>query len=100
MIKAVPVLKFQQEVWAWQKQRLDLDGTIALMDALHTQVGTARSIVQEGGGDFVRVAKGNQGTLRDPCENLLPEDFSPSALNGHRKILACGVPLFLHIRGR
>ena len=31
--------------------RLDLDGTIALMDALHTQVATARCVVQEGGGD-------------------------------------------------
>lgn len=33
--------------------RLELDGAIALMDALHTQVETAHSIVQEGGGDFV-----------------------------------------------
>lgn len=141
VIKAVPVLKFQQAIWAWQKQRLgsddgdvvvldgkavrgsqgtqlvgainarsgrplgieavadksneipaaqtllqrlDLDGTIALMDALHTQVETARSIVQEGGGNFVMVVKGNQGTLRDECENLLPEDFSPSAFDGQR----------------
>jgi len=60
-------------------QRLDLDGTIALMDALHTQVQTARSIVQEGGGDFVLVVKGNQETLLDQAKNLLPEDFSPSS---------------------
>lgn len=69
-------------------QRLDLDGTIALMDALHTQVETARSIVQEGGGNFVMVVKGNQGTLRDQCENLLPEDFSPSAHDGQRRARA------------
>jgi len=59
-------------------QRLDLDGTIALMDALHTQVQTARSVVQEGGGDFVLVVKGNQETLHDQAKRLLPEDFSPS----------------------
>ena len=59
-------------------ERLDLDGTIALMDALHTQVVTARAIVQEGGGDFVLVVKGNQETLLDQAQHLLPEDFSPS----------------------
>jgi len=121
VLKAVPVLAFQQALWAWQKarlgaadggvvvldgkalrgsgptqlvgavnvasgrtlgvepvadksheipagqtllDRLDLDGTIALMDALHTQVKTARVIVQEGGGDYVLVVKGNQGDLQ------------------------------------
>jgi hypothetical protein len=58
--------------------RLDLDGTIALMDALHTQVQTAGTIVQQGGGDFVFVVKGNQKTLLSQAQNLLPEDFSPS----------------------
>lgn len=65
-------------------QRLDLDGTIALMDALHTQVETARAIVQEGGGDFVLVVKGNQPTLLDQAKNLLPEDFSPSSHDDRR----------------
>jgi predicted transposase YbfD/YdcC len=65
-------------------QRLDLDGTIALMDALHTQVQTARSIVQEGGGDFVLVVKGNQETLLGQAKNLLPEDFSPSSDDARR----------------
>ena len=135
VLKAVPVLEFQQAMWAWQKarlgsedgdvvvldgkavrgsrgtqlvgaidarsgrplgiqavadksneipagqtllERLDLDGTIALMDALHTQVETARTIVQRGGGDFVLMVKGNQGTLLNQAKNLLPEDFSPS----------------------
>ena len=64
--------------------RLDLDGTIALMDALHTQVETARSIVQEGGGDFVLVVKGNQPTLLDQAKTLLPEGFSPSGDDGQR----------------
>ena len=139
VLKAVPVLAFQQALWAWQKgrlgtddgdvvvldgkalrgsgrtqlvgainaqsgrilgvervadksneipagqtllDRLDLDGTIALMDALHTQVKTARVIVQEGGGDFVLVVKGNQGDLQKQATHFLPEVFSPSISNG------------------
>jgi hypothetical protein len=139
VLKAVPVLAFQQALWAWQKarlgsddgdvvvldgkalrgsgqtqlvgavnaqsgrtlgvepvadksneipagqtllDRLDLDGTIALMDALHTQVKTARVIVQEGGGDFVLVVKGNQGELQKQAAHFLPEVFSPSISNG------------------
>ena len=57
--------------------RLELDGTIALMDALHTQVQTAHTIVQEGGGHFVLFAKGNQNRLLDQAQHFLPEDFSP-----------------------
>lgn len=139
VLKAVPVLAFQQALWAWQKRRLgnhdddvvvldgkavrgsrgtqlvgavnagsgrtlgveavadksneipagqtlldrlDLDGAIALMDALHTQVETARSVVQEGGGDFVLVVKGNQKNLFEQAQTLLPEDFSPSGDDG------------------
>ena len=135
VLKAVPVLEFQQAVWAWQKarhggqdggvvvldgkalrgsqgtqlvgainaqsgrtlgvepvarksneipagqtllDRLDLEGAIALLDALHTQVETARSIVQEGGGDFVLFVKGNQPGLLDQAKHFLPEVFSPS----------------------
>jgi len=135
VLKAVPVLEFQQAVWAWQQARhggrdgnvlvldgkalrgsqgtqlvgainaqsgrtlgvetvadksneipagqtllgrLELDGTIALMDALHTQVQTAHTIVQEGGGDFVLVVKGNQPNLLQQAQHFLPEDFSPS----------------------
>ncbi len=62
--------------------RLDLEGTIALMDALHTQVKTAHAIVQEGGGDYVLVVKGNQEGLQNLARHFLPEDFSPSISNG------------------
>jgi hypothetical protein len=58
--------------------RLELDGAIALMDALHTQVETARSVVQEGGGDYVFFVKGNQSGLLDQAQTFLPERFSPS----------------------
>jgi len=62
--------------------RLELDGTIALMDALHTQEKTARAIVQEGGGDYVLFVKGNQAGLLQQARRLLPEDFSPSTAAG------------------
>lgn len=142
VLKAVPVLEFQQAVWAWQKarhggqdggvvvldgkalrgsqgtqlvgainaqsgrtlgvetvasksneipagqtllDRLELEGAIALMDALHTQVVTARSIVQEGGGNFVLFVKGNQPTLLDQAKRFLPEAFSPSTVAGGKR---------------
>jgi hypothetical protein len=139
VLKAVPVLEFQQAIWAWQQarhggqdgsvvvldgkalrgsrgtqlvgainaqsgrslgvqavsdksneipagqtllDRLELDGTIALMDALHTQVQTAHSIIQDGGGDFVLFVKGNQAGLLKQAQHFLPEDFSPSTPPG------------------
>jgi hypothetical protein len=139
VLKAVPVMEFQQALWAWQQarhggqdgnvvvldgkalrgslgtqlvgainaksgralgvqtvsdksneipaaqtllDRLELDGTIALMDAMHTQVQTARAIVQEGGGDYVMFVKGNQAGLLKQAQHFLPEDFSPSAVAG------------------
>jgi hypothetical protein len=139
VLKAVPVLEFQQALWAWQQarhgaqdgsvvvldgkalrgsrgtqlvgavnvqsgrtlgvqavsnksneipagqtllDRLELDGAIALMDALHTQVQTAHSLVQEGGGDFVLFVKGNQAGLLKQAQHFLPEDFSPATLAG------------------
>jgi hypothetical protein len=66
-------------------ERLELDGTIALMDALHTQVQTARRIVQEGGGDFVLFVKGNQSGLLAQAQHFLPEAFSPSAPAGRNR---------------
>lgn len=142
VLKAVPLMEFQQAVWAWQKShlgghdgdvlvldgkalrgsqgtqlvgainaqsgrtlgveavadksneipagqtlldRLDLEGTIALMDALHTQVATARAIVQEGGGDYVLVVKGNQAGLLTQAQHFLREVFSPSASGGQSR---------------
>jgi len=58
--------------------RLELDGTIALRDALHTQEKTARAIVQEGGGDYVLFVKGNQSGWLAQAQHFLPEVFSPS----------------------
>jgi hypothetical protein len=58
-------------------RRLELDGLTVLLDALHTQVQTARAIVQEGGGGYVMVAKGNQSGLLAQARTLLPEGVSP-----------------------
>lgn len=79
-----PVASKSNEIPAGQTLlgRLDLDGTIALLDALHTQVQTASAIVQEGGGDFVLVVKGNQQTVLNQAKTLLPEGFSPSMDDG------------------
>lgn len=139
VLRAVPVLAFQQAVWGWQKarlggadggvvvldgkalrgsgdtqlvgainarsgrtlgvepvaaksneipaaqtllERLDLEGALGLMDALHTQAPTARVVVQEGGGDYVRFVKGNQPNLQAQARHLLPEVFSPSVHDG------------------
>jgi len=81
-----PVADKSNEIPAGQRllERLDLDGTIALMDALHTQVETARTIVQEGGGDYVLFVKGNQEGLQKQARHLLPEDFSPSIPDGDK----------------
>ena len=65
--------------------RLELDGTIALMDALHTQTKTARTVVQERGGDFVLFVKGNQPGLLKQAQHFLPEDFSPSTPAGRER---------------
>jgi hypothetical protein len=81
-----PVADKSNEIPAGQRllDRLDLEGTIALMDALHTQVETARTIVQEGGGDYVLFVKGNQEGLQKQARHLLPEDFSPSIPDGDK----------------
>ena len=57
--------------------RLELDGLTVLLDALHTQVQTARAIVQAGGGDYVMVVKGNQSGLLEQARLLLPEAVPP-----------------------
>lgn len=44
--------------------KLDLQGRVVCLDALHTQVATAAQIVQEAGGDYLFSVKGNQATLQ------------------------------------
>jgi hypothetical protein len=62
--------------------RLDLEGRLVGLDALHTQQETSRGIVQEAGGDYLLTVKKNQPGLRKTLAQALadiPASFSPSA---------------------
>jgi hypothetical protein len=55
-----------------------LDGAMVTFDAAHTNGETARKVVLEKGGDFLLPVKGNQPTLLDHANRLLPQAaFSP-----------------------
>jgi hypothetical protein len=54
-----------------------LDGQVAVLDALHTQLETARLIVQSAGGDYLLTIKGNQKGLQKSAQTLLPEGVPP-----------------------
>jgi len=63
-------------------KKLDLDGRIVSLDALHTQDKTARALVLEHGADYLLTVKGNQPTIHQTLENLIdepPELFSLQA---------------------
>lgn len=57
--------------------KLDMDGKLVSLDALHTQRQTALEAVLEHGADYVFTVKGNQSNLRDYIENRLPEPGTP-----------------------
>jgi hypothetical protein len=64
--------------------RTDLKGKTGVLDALHTQVETARQIVQDCGGDYVLTVKGNQKGIGETLQRLWDgahSSFSPSALD-------------------
>lgn len=58
-------------------QRIDLDGRLVSIDALHTQTQTAREIVMEHGGDFLMTVKGNQPGVQAVVQNHVPDPGSP-----------------------
>jgi predicted transposase YbfD/YdcC len=65
-------------------RQVEVLGKTVVMDALHTNVETARQILYEQGGDYVMSVKGNQPTLQKTLENLFaPQVFSPSAQRAH-----------------
>jgi len=59
--------------------KIDVNGETVVFDALHTQRETARTVVIEGGGDYVFTVKGNQQDLDKEVDRLLEgQPFSPS----------------------
>ena len=52
--------------------RLDLDGKRVSLDALHTQADTARALVLDHGADYLFTVKGNQPTVRENLERVVP----------------------------
>ncbi|MEO7317775.1 MAG: ISAs1 family transposase [Chthoniobacteraceae bacterium] len=53
--------------------RLELDGRVVSLDALHTQQETARALVLEHGADYLLTVKGNQPTVREAIKRIVPE---------------------------
>jgi len=56
---------------------LDLQGRFVSLDALHTQDQTARTVVLEGGGDYLLTVKNNQPTL---LANVVKKVAAPDAV--------------------
>lgn len=58
-------------------ERIDLDGRLVSIDALHTQSETARRIVLEHGGDFLMTVKANQPGVQAVVQTHVPDPGSP-----------------------
>jgi len=68
-------------------RRVDLEGSLVTADALNTQTETARTVVQEKGGDYLLTVKGNQPGIAANVQQLysnLSRAFSPSRPDVHR----------------
>ena len=66
--------------------RLDLEGRLVGLDAMHTQTETACKLIQEAGADYLLTVKGNQKGIQKTLRTLLaatPAAFSPSPDNVH-----------------
>lgn len=67
-------------------RRLNLEGRLVGLDALHTQQQTACDLLQEAGADYVLTVKENQKGMCRTLRNMFadtPAAFSPSANNIH-----------------
>lgn len=67
-------------------EKLDLQGRLVSLDALHTQDQTARDLVLEHGADYLLTVKDNQATVHRDIEKLVTApraDFPPSGADGH-----------------
>ena len=61
--------------------RIDLDGRLVEMDALHTQDETVQKLLYEKGADYIVTIKANQPTVFETAQTLLPQSLPPSG--GH-----------------
>lgn len=69
--------------------RLELDGKLVVLDALHTQDLTAHKLFFERGADYVMTVKANQKSLYQTLETKLQtQAFSPSADAGDASLPA------------
>jgi hypothetical protein len=69
--------------------KLDLEGHLVSLDALHTQTETALELVQEHGADYTLTVKDNQPTIHATIQKLLPEipaAFPPSGLDADPRL--------------
>lgn len=60
---------------------MDLKGRDVTADAMHTQVGHARFIVEDKKADYVFPVKQNQGNLFETIKSIKNEVFFPSIPN-------------------
>ena len=66
---------------------LDIGSKLTLADAAHTHTQTAKTVLFEGGGDFLLTVKENQKQLCHTLATLLQEQsFSPSAHGDHSSL--------------
>jgi len=77
-----PVADKSNEIPAAQKliERAPiLPGQMVSLDAMHTQHKTVAQLLYDKGADYLVPIKGNQGTLAETAQQLLPESVPPSA---------------------
>lgn len=65
-------------------ENLPLEDTVVTADAMHTQTGFARFLVEKKKAHYVFIAKKNQPTLLEDLEACDWESFSPSSSEGQR----------------
>lgn len=58
-------------------ERLELEGRLVSIDALHTQTETARQIVLHHGGDYLMTVKANQPALAAAVQARVPDPGHP-----------------------
>jgi predicted transposase YbfD/YdcC len=58
---------------------VNIAGAVVTGDSLHTQIETARYLVEDKKADYVFTVKDNQPTLKQDIQDLGLEAFPPSA---------------------